>query len=519
MKRIALVSLLAVAALFLNACGGSGSSESEELQQLVADADKTVPGQPGAGSPRATGDLTDLGNAELIDLGDLVAPAGDHWYYTRAVAINNAGIVVGQSNRGFPVKAAFRSDPSSSSMTFLGIHVGTYDDHYDIGFERAEPRKFFRYSEAVDINQSGTIIGNSTTGTGWPHDAEKRAFVWQEGSFVDLAPPPYTIVEENVPYRVVGSFAEAVDINDRGEVILTMDDEDGRHAYYWDGISFTTDSLNYYYPDANHPTGPVAIQVPVLIRLGSIGGEDSEAVAINENGQAVANSGGTAVLTDLNWFVVETLNHLPGAKFTSAVDINDSVYTNHDDISDGHVIGNSGNFDPATLDVATDDVQGFFWDGGAMYPVDHLGGGASIVADINNRDEVVGSARTPDGSVHAFLWTLGPDKKGLIQDLGTLGGANSYATAINEAGQVIGYSETGELYEEEGVVVSVRHAFVWDNGMMYDLGTHNDFYDYPFVPSFPFSEAAAINASGDVAGNSITINAHPRGFFVSPVFP
>ena len=34
-----------------------------------------------------------------------------------------------------------------------------------------------------------------------------------------------------------------------------------------------------------------------------------------------------------------------------------------------------------------------------------------------------------------------------------------------------------------------------------------------------FSEAVALNASGKVAGNSITINAHSRGFSLSPVFP
>jgi hypothetical protein len=54
---------------------------------------------------------------------------------------------------------------------------------------------------------------------------------------------------------------------------------------------------------------------------------------------------------------------------------------------------------------------------------------------------------------------------------------------------------------------------------MFDLGSHNDFYVYPFIPSFPFSEAVALNASGKVAGNSFTINAHYRGFYLSPVFP
>ena len=82
---------------------------------------------------------------------------------------------------------------------------------------------------------------------------------------------------------------------------------------------------------------------------------------------------------------------------------------------------------------------------------------------MNNSDQVVGGATTADGSVHAFLWTLGEDKRGIIRDLGTLGGRNSFATAINEAGQVVGYSETGDLYREEGIApVPVWHAFLWD---------------------------------------------------------
>jgi probable HAF family extracellular repeat protein len=123
------------------------------------------------------------------------------------------------------------------------------------------------------------------------------------------------------------------------------------------------------------------------------------------------------------------------------------------------------------------------------------------------------------GATHAILWTLGADKKGVIKDLGTLGGENSMALKINEAGQVIGWSETGDFYEEQGVRVPVRHAFLWDSGIMYDLGVHNDFYNYPFIPSHPFSEAVALNELGDVAGNSITINSFFRGFYLKPVFP
>ncbi|WP_298040043.1 hypothetical protein [uncultured Desulfuromonas sp.] len=518
--------LLGVLVLPLQGCGGDddGGSIGDAIVQEGDDDGGSV-GSGGTEGPGKLGDLTDLG--------DLVAPdgeppPGDGWYFTKTAAINNAGIVVGQSNAGSPVKGAFRWDPVTGLMTYLGRQSGTYDDFYGIGYKREEEfRKFFIYSEAAGINGSGTIIGNSTTGTGWPDDEEKRAFLWNDGAFFDLAPPPYTIEEKdedengNVTikiYRVNGQYSEAVDINDLGEVALTMDDKTGRHAYYWDGVSFRTDSLHYYYPDKEHPTGPVEVLVPDVESLGRIVGADSEAVAINENGQAVINSGGTVIFHDLNWDVIESLNHLPGATMTVAVDINDSISTNNDDIPDGHVVGNSGNFDPATLDVATDDVRGFFWDGGVMYPIDDLGGGSSLAIDINNLDQVVGCATLEDGSNHAYIWSLDENKKGAIRDLGTLGGTNSCATAINEAGQVVGWSETGGTCEDCAEAI-VRHAFLWDSGTMYDLGTHQPPYEYPFTPTFPFSAAAAINDSGEVAGNSVSINNHSRGFYLKPAFP
>ena len=85
------------------------------------------------------------------------------------------------------------------------------------------------------------------------------------------------------------------------------------------------------------------------------------------------------------------------------------------------------------------------------------------------------------GGYHAFLWSA---ETGL-QDLGTLGGSNSIATAVNDHGTVVGYSETTE---------GPQHAFLWtaDTGMQ-DLGVPgNGFYD--------ISNARSINNRGEVSG-------------------
>src|SRR5437588_514051 len=50
-----------------------------------------------------------------------------------------------------------------------------------------------------------------------------------------------------------------------------------------------------------------------------------------------------------------------------------------------------------------------------------------------------------------------------VTDLGTLGGSTSRAGAINQSGQVIGDAMLpGD---------AVTHAFLWENGVMRDLGT------------------------------------------------
>lgn len=72
-----------------------------------------------------------------------------------------------------------------------------------------------------------------------------------------------------------------------------------------------------------------------------------------------------------------------------------------------------------------------------------------------------------------------------IRDLGTLGGASSVALGVNERGQVVGSADTSE---------GLRHAYLWENGVMSDLGT---------LPGHAQSEAWDINNLGEAVGISV----------------
>jgi probable HAF family extracellular repeat protein len=90
-----------------------------------------------------------------------------------------------------------------------------------------------------------------------------------------------------------------------------------------------------------------------------------------------------------------------------------------------------------------------------------LGGGYSFAFGINDAGQVVGYSDTAAGASHAFI--TGPDGVGMT-DLGTLGGYSSYALGINDAGQVVGRSDTA---------AGASHAFITgpDGVGMTDLGT------------------------------------------------
>jgi probable HAF family extracellular repeat protein len=141
-------------------------------------------------------------------------------------------------------------------------------------------------------------------------------------------------------------------------------------------------------------------------------------------------------------WVIRDLPPLPGDRVSWSVAIN----------ARGQVLLNSSRSD------ALNACHAFVWQNGTQIRLGTLGGTTACASAINDHGDVTGWSTTKTGARHAFLW-----RAGRMRDLGTLpGGRRSSASALNEHAQVVGWSTI-----ESGA----RHAFLWQNGRMRDLGT------------------------------------------------
>src|SRR5688500_6511446 len=128
----------------------------------------------------------------------------------------------------------------------------------------------------------------------------------------------------------------------------------------------------------------------------------------------------------------------------------------------------------------------------AIYNLGTLGGpqsagpGLSEGTAINDSGQVTGFSDTGSGpAMHAFRYTGIPGAGGVMQDLGSLGGPGSWGRAINDAGQV-----AGTVNAAGGSVLAFRHTGT--PGTMTGLSGFGGNYSF----------GNGINAAGQITGNS-----------------
>ena len=190
--------------------------------------------------------------------------------------------------------------------------------------------------------------------------------------------------------------------------------------------------------------------------------------------------------------------------------------------SDADSINESGEIQGISENGLLDPLLGFnqvhavVWKNGQIKDLGTLGGNDSWSFGINNRGQVVGMAlnNVPDpfsmfgfvilGSsngtqTRAFLW----DEKSGMKDIGALGGNDAWAWAINERGQILGWSYTNSTPNSDSGFPTLD-PFFYDEGKMQDIGTLGGVVGFPI----------AFNNHGQVIGGSSTA-ANPSACWVA----
>jgi probable HAF family extracellular repeat protein len=319
---------------------------------------------------------------------------------SNAADINDRGFITGSSTTAEGNMHAVRWDPSGR-ITDLGTLPGELDSiamaindagevcGYTSPMGLAHPVRWdanghitaldllpgYSRSSTVGINDDGFVVGTSFSAE---PAVNRRAVRWGPDGHVAALD------------MLDGGNSDAVDINDRGEVIGHAETASGIHAVRWDRQGRVT--------DLGARPGWVTTVVRDINNRGEVAGSSDLSGAVRWDSQ-----GRVTVLADV----------------PIAVGINDH----------GTTIGN----DQTAYGRAVRWTRA-----GQATVLDGPSGRLNTVAEaINERGEVTGYASTPEIYPHAVRW----NHQGVVTDLGVLPGhLQSIAWDINARGDIVGYS-------------------------------------------------------------------------------
>jgi probable HAF family extracellular repeat protein len=313
----------------------------------------------------------------------------------------------------------------------------------------------------TDMDAYAINIHQDVVGAAYNRDSGVRhGFLYRSGKLIDLG-------------ALVGATNDsyAVAINAEGEVIGEFTDASGTHGFiYWDGGVQTVDILN----------GPTYLRA--INDIGQIVGDYNSASSLT----------GYAFLRQPNGTIVQLPNFEGGIFGAEAIN------------NLGQIAGTVWLANPA---FGTGDDELYYvnhavlMQAGGLAPRD-LGtlGGPALATALNILGQVVGySLEMYNGNLdlhpeHAALYA-----GGRVTNLGLPAGEvsvkplfDSYALAINDLGQIVGFSDLTSSGEDP-------HGLTYLNGKMYDLNT---LLDPATSASLMITEAVGINDLGQIVAGA-----------------
>jgi len=248
---------------------------------------------------------------------------------------------------------------------------------------------------------------------------------------------------------------------------------------------------------------PFLWQNGVMHALPTLGGNNGQASAINNSGQVVGYAENGILDSTCPAGVTNNRVDLPALWDKGKAQPLSTIGNDPDGVAfglnnHGQAVGYSGTCTAANYAV--------LWENGAATALADLGTPGAIAFAINGHNQIVGQAVNSEGTALAAIW-----ENNTVRSLGGLlpGDVSSFATSINNRGQVVGSSFDSSS--------NWSHGLIWENGGMFDL---NELF--PARSNLYVISASNINESGQIAGMAVEMAGPHAGqivhaFLATPV--
>jgi probable HAF family extracellular repeat protein len=411
-------------------------------------------------------------NYKLVDVGTFGGPASGVAF--NSVVLNSRGMVVGAAATPTLAPAHFNPFPCGPNPFVYHGFEWQNDVVSDLGALPGTDN----CSNAQWINEKGDLAGNSENGEIDPLTGvtEIRAVLWKDGRIRNLG-------------TLGGNHSAASTMNNRGQVV-------GFAQNNIPDIYSLFDYLILFLPgdipcsSCGTETRAFLWQQGQMLDLGTLGGPDAWANAINDRGQIVGFS-----YTDLTPIASTGLPTIAPFLWDDGKMVNLGSFGGHN--GQAALINNRGQVLGASNLPGDQSSHFFIWERGKLTDLStpQPAGSMTVANWIDDSGEVVGALDTPGtGQLHAARWI-----NGVLTDLGTLpGDCASEAFTSNSRGQIGGVSISCDG--------NTWHAFLWEKGSIVDLNTR-----IPSNSSLQLVYAVGINDQGEIAGNGV-----PPGVSTAP---